>query len=357
MLSGGMDSCPAGTIAAQYLVNAGRELTAYCWSLPGFPEADETPQIKECANHAGIRVEFLRAEELGLIDSTLDYPVDLNTPHAYQHSRLFSALYRAAAADGARVMLRGIFGDSLYPGYRYVLAEALADGKLALAFREASAMLRRGGIARQRLSQASRMLVKRALGLSGGLLPPPGWLSEASLALLSDALVRGSAEPHPRPDQYAAVLGDDVFTLAGGHGVLEHREGVITVDPYWDWDLIDFMLSIPAYECFREGQTKYLARLAMRGRMPESLRVRPRGSLLGSFFDGSFERGRHVMREVLTDPSCSWRTYVREDFVLGAFSERPRESDYASSKSKLVAWWAFYYELWRRALAREGLIA
>ncbi len=194
-----------------------------------------------------------------------------------------------------------------------------------------------------------RNALKRLLHIRGLRGPqPPAWLTPRAAAALSFATWPSEAARHPRPDQFQALLGSDVFDQQIGFGAEQTRRGVYRCDPYHDWDLIDFMLSIPAYQCDRLGQRKYLAREGMRGHMPEALRTRPRGSLLTSFFDAGFARSRDAMRRFLSRPECTWPEYLRHEFVMQALSEGE-----APDINKLLVWMALSYELWRQRLDAE----
>ena len=342
LLSGGMDSCPVGCLAAEHFRHTGQSLTAYSWTLGQFPEADETRELSECANFAGIPTALLPADDLLPFADPLDWPMDLNSPTANAFWPLFRAVYRRASADGCRVLLQGTFGDRVYPWY-WELADALADGHLLLAAREFAALIERVGWRGLRGAPELRNCGKRLLGWrAGARARPPDWLTPAAAARLHRV-----AEPppvaHTRPDQYQALLGPWVFERSIGHRVDATDHGIYRLDPFHDVDLIDYMLSIPAYQARRLTQTKFLARNAMRGRMPESLRLRPRGSLLSSFYDAGYRAARGRIREFLARPDCTWPEYVRRDVVLGAL-EQPAHPD----RLKILAVRALTYEVWNR---------
>lgn len=351
MLSGGLDSCPVACLAAPLLRDAGQSLRAYSWSLPRFPEADETAPIRVCAAFAGIPLTRFEADDLALFDPVERWPIDPNTPLANPFLRLFLRTYEAAARDRRRILLQGTFADVLYPEYRYWLTEAVRDRQFALALRELAGKLRQRGLPVLWRDPGMRHFLKRLLCYPGRPRRPPAWLTPWAAARLARAGGPEQAPAHPRPDQYLALLGAGVFDQQVGHGYFQHRQGVVRTDPYHDWELIDFMLSVPAYQCYRQAQDKHLARLALRGRMPETLRVGPRTGLLHTLFDYGFNQSRPVMARLLADGSCSWPAYVKESVVFEALAGKP-----VSDQHKLVVWQAAAYELWRRELERQGLL-
>jgi asparagine synthase (glutamine-hydrolysing) len=349
MLSGGMDSCPVACLTADLFRRTGQRLTAYSWSLDGFPDADETVQIRTCAAHAGIASESFPADDLWSLPEPVAWPTDLNTPVSNAYLKLFIALYERASADGCRILLQGTFGDQLYP-QGWALADALSDGEFALAAGEFSRLRRCHGLGALPYLPEVRRPLKRLLHIRTLKGPrPPKWLSPLAADVLNFGTWPPAAERHPRPDQFLALLGPDVFDLRVGFGCEQTRRGVYRCDPYHEWDLIDFMLSLPAYQCERLGQTKYLAREAMRGYMPESLRTRPRGSLLNSFFDAGFERSRDPIRRFLTRPECTWMRYLNRDFLIRALSEGIPNTD----REKVLIWMALAYELWLERIESE----
>lgn len=344
LLSGGMDSCPVGCLAADHFRSTGQSLTAYSWTLDQFPEANETRELSECADFAGIPAVLLPADELLPFADPLDWPMDLNSPTANAYWPLFRAIYRRASADGCRVLLQGTFGDRMYP-WHWELADSLSDGHVLLAAREIGALIERVGWQGLLKAPALRNCGKRFLRWRGRVTSnTPDWLTPAAAARLGGGVAPPPVD-HARPDQYQALLGPSVFERSIGHRVDATEHGVYRLDPFHDADLIDYMLAIPAYQARRMTQTKFLARNAMRGRMPESLRLRPRGSLLSSFYDAGYRAARGRIREFLSRPDCTWTDYVRREVVLQAL-EQPSPPD----RLKMLAVRALTYEVWNRRL-------
>ena len=344
LLSGGMDSCPVACLAADHFRKTGQSLTAYSWTLGQFPEADETRELSECADFAGIPLVLLPSDDPLPLAEPLGWPNDLNSPNANVFWPVFRAVYRRAAADGCRVLLQGTFGDRIYP-WNWELADALSDRHLLLAAREFGALIERVGWRGLHKAPALRNCGKRFLRWRGRATPKtPDWLTPSAAGRLR-TVVEPPPVDHARPDQYLALLGHSVFDRSIGHRVDETDCGIYRLDPFHDGDLIDFMLAIPAYQARRLTQTKFLARNAMKGRMPESLRLRPRGSLLNSYFDAGYRAARSRIREFLSRPDCSWTDYVRREVVLQAL-EQPSPPD----RLKMLAVRALTYEVWNRRL-------
>lgn len=342
MLSGGMDSCPVACLAAEHFRETGQALTAYSWSFDTFPQADETREILACADFAGIPSRRFRADDSLPFADPLDAPVDLNTPITNAFWRLFRGIYRLAAEDDCQVLLQGTFGDRLYPK-DWQIADAISDGEFKLALKEYRYSFSQQGWRGLSSSRLLRNCLKRITGVRRSPRHrAPAWLTPWAVARLPSL----SAEPrvaHPRPDQYQALVGPKVFDSQVGHQVDASRFGVYRLDPFHDWDLIDFMLAIPAYQSCRLGQTKWLAREGMRHRMPEALRTRPRGGVLSTFYQAGFKRSQREIMEFLSRPDCTWSAYVKSEVLLPGLHEVTTHEP-----MRLLAQKALGYELWNR---------
>lgn len=343
MLSGGMDSCPVACLAADIFRETGQTLSAYYWTLEQFPEANEAQEIMACAAFAGLPSRYFRADKpLPFSDPLDNGPEDFNSPITNAFWRLICGIYRLAAADGCQILLNGGFGDRIYPK-DWQLADAIADGELRLAAEEFWYMVGKVGWRGLWRSRQSRNYIKRFLGIRRTPIPrAPAWLTPWAAARLPGPPDRPRVV-HPRPDHYQALAGTGVFELQVGHRVDDSRFGVNMLDPFHDWDLIDFMLGIPAYQTCRLGQTKWLAREGMRDRMPEALRTRPRGGVLSSFYVAGFNDAKVRIRTYLSSPDCTWPDYVKPEVLLPALNEATTQEP-----MMLLAQKALGYELWNR---------
>ena len=144
------------------------------------------------------------------------------------------------------------------------------------------------------------------------------------------------------PDRFFRLAGQSSFKFGGNVKASFDRFGIEQRNLYQDEDLIDFMLSIPLTQLTRLGQSKFIARNAARGLVPENIRLQQRVGVLSEFFNyGIWKKEREWLRERLFDTSCSWQEYVNEDWLRKQFAyEQPSE------KAGLVAWQCLTYELW-----------
>jgi len=83
--------------------------------------------------------------------------------------------------------------------------------------------------------------------------------------------------PHPiRPKSYASFTGD--FPICGGGNNGYDGSAIEELHPLGDLRLVRFLLAVPAVPWCRE---KYLIRTALKGILPEAVRLRPKAPLAG----------------------------------------------------------------------------
>ena len=350
MLSGGMDSGPLAALARRRLSGEGRTLTAYSWSLPDYPSADESTEITACARHVGCELRLLPGSAERPMRELATWPVNPNSPVANCFRRLKLTIYRAAAAQGCRVILNGASGDNLYPHPSYRLLDGWREQHLGLMLDEIARIGRAGGVSGLWRDAAVRRLGKHLLGWRSRPAPPPVWLSASARQRWREA---GSPWPpeaadHARPDHYLSALGQWAADGVSEEAFFANRCGIERREPYHDPDLIDFMLSVPSDRCYRNGHTKWLARQAMQGWLPETIRWRPRGGLLTEFFDAGYQREHAALRQLLSASDVAWPAYVDHGWLMRALDARePSETE------KLLVWYCAAFELWRQALSGE----
>jgi asparagine synthase (glutamine-hydrolysing) len=315
---------------------------AYAWTLPGFTEADESLPIRQSAASLGMNLQLFDGRAFWPLRDPEHWPLCPSTPQLNGFRLLKSALYRLAADDGCQAVVNGHYGDRLYPHYHHVLADALADRRLAEFLRELEFVLRRSGALGLHRHPAVRRVAKRALGrrdvwrLSADALTP-----DARRLMQGLADWPPEADEHPRPDHYRALLGAEVAKGVNGEQFFTAQFGLDWVEPYIDWDLVDFVLSVPAYAFWNRGETKVLMRRAMRGRIPEAVRTAPRTGLLGEFFHDGMDRSMAWIKRRLAGREVDWPRFVERRVV-----ERICESRDRNDRDRLLVLACVAYEMW-----------
>jgi asparagine synthase (glutamine-hydrolysing) len=112
----------------------------------------------------------------------------------------------------------------------------------------------------------------------------PPWFNKAFEGRLGlrqrwDEIHRDPISPHPtRPLSYAAFATDFPMGGAEGFDAEGTKSPAVCLHPFWDVRLLRFLLTVPAVPWCRG---KYLIRAALRGLVPEAVRLRPKTPLPG----------------------------------------------------------------------------
>jgi asparagine synthase (glutamine-hydrolysing) len=207
---------------------------------------------------------------------------DLNLPNLTWSNRINDA----ARAEGAGVMLVGTMGNSTFSyGGLELLGELLRKGRILAFLSESVAHLRGGTSPRSVLGQTARQIL------------PPGLLRKIGRARgreyhpasgLLNLGAPGIAQILARFDAYQAVAhGSEADIRVGSLRRVDpgsYNKGVLlgwnidVRDPTADRRLVEYCLRVPLREYVRGGTTRSLARSALRGRVPENVRLaRERG--------------------------------------------------------------------------------
>ena len=345
MLSGGMDSVPAAYFARDYLASRKQQLTAYSWSLQLFPDADESATIEAICKHASLDLIMVPGDHCWPLSNPDHWPLSPNTPVSNGFQRLKDCVYIAAAQSQCKVLLNAAIGDLLYPESYYWLVEALWDGQWRLFLTEFYQHLHNLGFSGVYKDNACRQIIKRIIGWQPRAKKQPLWLTHRAKSLYRSCLDwPPEAATYTRPDHYRSMLG---MRLAGAFTSVNYFTnplGIEVRDPYLDWDLVDFMLSIPSYRCYRRGNYKLIARNALKGIMLERVRVQSRQGILTSFFMyGILSESRRWILKLLMSRDAEWSQYVEKGWIEHALEKRN-----PSEQEVLVIWQCVSYEMWRK---------
>ena len=217
-----------------------------------------------------------------------------------------------ARSDGVGILLDGEGGDELFGFSRYLLADYVRRGRIFSALRLASRMPAVGDD--RRLQRA----VVREFGVKGAL---PHSAHAFLRHVRGTRSLRTVVAPAPEREALsgarrlleletavrAALVGASAYTLTGwrevlGHDGLRRRAEYVGLEgghPFLDdLDLIELVLRFPPELLFDRRATRPLLREAIRGLVPDDIRLRRDKPSLGSLFYESLQgrTGRRVMR-------------------------------------------------------------
>lgn len=281
LMSGGLDSTSVAATAKTVSQKTGAPvgITAHPMAYDRLVHYEEGPYARLTAEWLGIGIDYFVADSYGLFegweDGSLQFCEPINNPLA-----LMGLHYLQAVARGSRVALSGFGGDpalgSLISRHCRERVQERRFGRLALDV--GRFLTAEGRFSRLYL----RARVKRLLGASGTKNRTrvyPEWLNP-DLEKRLDLRARGrgfftDSAPNGtvRPESYSALVGPlwpyifEGYDAGGTTVPLEVRH------PFFDLRLLRYLLTLPALPWCSD---KEILRVAMKGRLPEKIRLRPK---------------------------------------------------------------------------------
>jgi asparagine synthase (glutamine-hydrolysing) len=322
MLSGGLDSGPMAALASEKLSKTGRQLLPVSWSLNGFPEADETDWIRLLCRHLGLQPGLLDPAERPL-DSLDEHLISPDWPAFNPFRSLVEACYREAARLNCRVILNGNAGDDLYPDLDLLYLGFLQQGDYRAIWRDLKLMWKHGGVRALKTHPPLRHELGRRLPWKRNR--PPAWMTASAAEhwrSLPDETQ--SFDWHPVPPYAAQLLGSRMTFGRAHEQYFAERCGVERRDPYHEEQLVGFMLHAPFSLSIREGRTKWIMREAMKGRLPESFRLKPRTGLMSSWFRAGLDANREKVRDLLFRERPGWQEWIQPKIIRRALDGQGR---------------------------------
>lgn len=320
-MSGGLDSTAIAALARHALVARQRpfDLQAHTIVYDSLVPDEERRYSTLAAEALGIPVHHHAGDAHGLYERFDQYQARFAEPfHAPDVIVAFDTL-RAASAH-ARVLLTGYDGDALLdespkPYFRWLLGRgrwpSLAAGAARYAFTQ-------------------RRFWPRAQAASAPAPEFPTWLSEDLVARLGlrerwREYHARAPDPHPiRPFAHASLA-----EIARTPALMDQYEGGVTGlalecrHPFLDLRVVSFCLALPPEPwCVR----KAALREAMRGALPEAIRLRPKTAFAG--WPGARLLDRPESRALETfDSAPQLDRYVERRSIPGVCGTgRPRDA-------------------------------
>ncbi|WP_063688143.1 asparagine synthase (glutamine-hydrolyzing) [Bradyrhizobium stylosanthis] len=320
-LSGGFDSSAViCTMAAHEQAGMGpRDSAAWRHAFVAtFPGAsnDERPMAEEAAAWAKVEPTFLaigQGDALTDLDRILD---DLDDVYIGLPSAAW-LIYRQLRQNNVTVSLDGHGADELMGAY-------LQEGRAA-AFRIRNAaedLASRSPLARRGVDLLRVLALKRqgVYFLRSGLRDLP---SPLPLVGEDDVLPREWGGLNRR--LYRMFHSTVLPTILRNFDRLSMAHGVEVRMPFMDWRLVTYTMALPESSKSADGYTKAVARRAMEGLMPESIRTARRKVGFNS-----------PMPEWLNGPLAGWTADLL-DRKVPAFAELVDEAALRGAVSRLTA--------------------
>jgi len=324
LMSGGLDSTSVAATAHALLPRQGgvsdlNVITSVYDELIPDPERHFSELL---ARRFGVPVHFVRADDYTLYQGwalgAVVSPQPLDNPLPALADEMF-----AAAVQQSPVVLTGMGGDpALYPTQRFPLA-LLPRGHFVSTLAQVVGFSRK----RRRLPPFYlRTTLQRWLGRYPPLRAYPAWLNEEFVRRLNlrdrwQALEESArATEHPwRPEAYRLLkkpfwphLFENHYDAAAISYPVDVRH------PYFDVRLVRFLLRVPPLPWFIR---KEIVRQAMRDRLPDAIRLRPKTTLSGNpLWRLLEEMGGEWIEKVLTTQLL--QEYVDAEKYMSAYDAR-----------------------------------
>lgn len=283
MVGGGVDS--SGLLAAAVGVARGgspREVTALALDFDA--EGSDRRYLDDLARALGVVPVRLAPRDAGPFWRS-SFVVD-GQPYVLTIGAMEHLVFTRARERGAEVLLSGYLADDILAGdLRALATDVLGGAPLAALGRALRVRLPWDMTSRERVSSwvvrpllkplVPRQLLAR-LGERRDARDVP-WAGPRTRRVLSELAAWAAAQPAPltpeaRFDRFArsGMLAD----YADWRGQIEAATGLVREDPYADEDVLDLMARVPPRALVHGDLYRGLFRVALRGRVPESIRLR-----------------------------------------------------------------------------------
>lgn len=344
LMSGGLDSGSVACLAARMLAPV--PLTTISYVFDELTDCDERKYIETVKTRWGIQSIQIPCDDAWPYKNWHNWPRNPNHPEGNAYRLLKERAYRRAHEEGLRVLIPGAFGDELYCGEEDWLADLIVDGRLREAGRELKRQLRYTGLRESLKSDYLRRVGRRLLNsFPGGRRlrragKAPAWLTADSATHLG----KGENWLDPAFELKTNLLGIGASQDSSYENVNASRHALELRHPYRDRRLVEYVLSLPAYQLYNLGFYKYILRVAMQGILPQPILSRSQPTSLLPLFSRGLEREQKVLLACFQDSNAAWRKYIRADWLLKHWNRKITPQ--TDGPSAVVPWLCVSFEAW-----------
>jgi len=362
LLSGGVDSGSVAAVAGS-LLRSGEaecpEFRAYSFAFEELVECDERAVSGPLAEHWGIPVTDVPADDLWPLKDYPDHGPDRDDPYLFVYQPLLDACLDAARNDGCSLVLSGDRGDEVVGDWIYDETGLFLAGKWATLGRELAATpdgtqsrffrALRTGVLGPLFGRRVHVFRGRVDARSGATMPP--WIradfaSRIGLEpILAGASRMTALDASPPARRWERILNRAATWRAGGEERRRARCGTVYCDPWSDRSVASYTHAIPQHQVNRRSEHKRLARRAVRDLVPSDTRARLGKTEPDALFDRGFrDSGLPTVREMLADPISARMGFVNPGELKSSY-----ESFLRGDPVRHDFWWPLTLEMWLRA--------
>jgi asparagine synthase (glutamine-hydrolysing) len=364
LMSGGLDSSSVAATACNVAVP--EKVKAYSVTFPEHPQADESSLIDMLTARLGIDAARVSVTAPKPLAAALDYLDAWKVPPLAPNYFFWQALLDRAAADGVSVILGGDGGDELFGAARYLPADRLRQGRPLAAVTAAGGRPWYGSppprievMRRMRhagLRGAAPYGLHRAVRcLRGPRASPPPWLRDEYGDLVAETTANWSWK-RLGGERWRAFIFHLITSVAERQSARDHfrrsasSAGLSHRHPFYDVDLIELVLRLPPELALDPRLSRPLLREAMRGLVPDEIRLRPQKSHFGAVVADGQLAELSAARRLLDAADAEVRAYTHPKAVHELLSRVPSAAE-ASAPGGWAAtiWRLVTMECWLRA--------
>lgn len=277
-LTGGLDSSAITVLAAREARRRSMRVLALSMVTPealGPPEMDERPLIADVlAQEADLEHAVVHdVPPMPGREEDPDWPGSIVDGHD-------DRMVAAAARFGAGLVLSGVGGDegATYNGAS-IYFRLLREGRLWVLARELVARARTDGVSvpraiRDRLiAPLVPAFLRRRRGVMHMRHGAGRYLLPAFVERMRDRRMSAVLRKNSPAERVTAFADHHIPSRCAYYGIMAARHGLAVSFPLLDRDVVDFVLSLPTAMFVADGQSRQPFRRAMRGILPERVRV------------------------------------------------------------------------------------
>ena len=279
-LSGGLDSSSIVSYASGLYRDG--PLHTISMRFPGLPKCDESSYIDMMKSKYALKMQQVPCEDLDYLNRyTLGYNYKQNPywPVLFTHTFAFKVIEHLKGHN-AKTIITGQGGDQLLSGNLYVLHDYFREMKWFLLYKELVRL-------HHPLSKLKRYLIApfftdKQIEMIRSVYQIIFFRKPKSKEEHKDVQSGDELSKHFARTQMSHWYDLDILT-SSFHSlmldssvmhVIEKNAGIEYRHPFFDRQLIEFILSLPPKYKYQQGMTKVLLRKAMKGILPEKIRMR-----------------------------------------------------------------------------------
>lgn len=285
-LSGGLDSSCIAALAEREADAKHKPLTTFSTIFERFPQCDERAYIDETLARGSFEPLWMNGDEISPLEALEQIVWHLDGPASGPNTCSAWAQYRHLQQAGVSVVLDGHGGDEIvFKGYERI-GELLREGRFWAAWREMAPLRGRGVLERGPGVQLWGALLWHARDKRGlGRVTRPLRLRHARRAQSADSqrqleqfsqdvIAPACLDLLPPEPQLAPAYGVRALHAREIEGAIQPLalEGIDAISgahaietrcPFWETQLAQLCVSLPADQKLRAGHNRYVMRRAM----------------------------------------------------------------------------------------------